>query len=66
MGCLGRDHRDGLDRRGAGADNADPQAGEIHALMRPVAGVVGVALETVQTGKSGIRAVDRQPVAITQ
>ena len=37
-GLLG-DHRDGLDARGAGADHADPQAGEVHRLVRPVAGV---------------------------
>ncbi len=34
--------------------------------MRPVTGVVGLALKRSSPGKSGIRAVDRQPVAITQ
>ena len=45
---LRRDHRDRLDRRRAGADDADAQAGEVHALMRPLAGVVGLALEARQ------------------
>ena len=46
---LRRDHRDRLDRRRAGADHADAHAGEVHAFMRPVAGVVGLALEARQS-----------------
>ncbi len=43
-GLLG-DHGHRLDRRRPGADHADAQAGEIDRLMRPVAGVVDLALE---------------------
>ena len=43
-GLLG-DHRHRLDRRRSGADHADAQAGEIDRLVRPVAGVVDLALE---------------------
>ena len=46
--CLLRDHRDRLDRGRAGADDADAQAGEVHAFMRPMAGVVGLALEACE------------------
>ena len=42
------DDRDRLDGRRTGADNSDALSGEIHALMRPIAGVVGLALEAVQ------------------
>ena len=46
---------------------ADPLAGEIHAFMRPVPGVVGLAREaSASPGKSGIRALERQPVAMMQ
>ena len=38
--CLLRDDRDRLDRRGAGADHADPQPGEVDTVMRPFAGVI--------------------------
>src|SRR5262249_61989861 len=38
--CLARNDRDRLDGRGAGADDADTQAREVDALMRPLAGVV--------------------------
>ena len=39
LGLLG-DDRDRLDARRAGADDADPLAGEVHRLVGPVAGVV--------------------------
>ena len=45
-GLLG-DDRDRLDRRRAGADDADPLAGEVDALVRPVAGVVPVGPRSV-------------------
>jgi hypothetical protein len=48
-GLLG-DHRDRLDGRGAGADDAHGLAGEIDALVRPVAGVIGRTLEILQSG----------------
>jgi hypothetical protein len=41
--------RDRLDSRGASADDTDALAAEIHALMRPMARVVGLALEAVDT-----------------
>ena len=41
------DDRDGLDGRGAGADDADPLAAEIHLAVRPASSVVGLALEVV-------------------
>ena len=47
VGLLG-DDRDRLDRRGAGADHADPLAGEVDALVGPAAGVVRLALERVE------------------
>ena len=43
-----RDERDRLYRRGTGADHGDGSTGEIHLFVRPVAGVVGRAFETVQ------------------
>ena len=45
------DDRDGLDARGAGADDADPLAGEIHFLVRPRAGVIRPAGEVVDSWK---------------
>ena len=45
---LARDDRDRLHTAGACADHGNALAGEIHAPMRPEAGVVGVALEIVQ------------------
>ena len=54
---LGDDgHR--LDPRRSGADHADPQAGEINRLTRPVAGMVDLALEIAETldiGHSRVR-----------
>ena len=63
---LGRrgDDRRGLDAGGAGADHAHPLAGEIHALMRPLAGVVPVARKALQPANAGTLAVDRQPTAV--
>jgi hypothetical protein len=43
--CLFRDDRDGLDGGGAGPDDADAAAGEVHALVWPVARVIPRALE---------------------
>src|ERR1051325_2223313 len=43
------DDRYRLDARRAGANDTDPQAGEIGALMRPQASVVPFPLETLQT-----------------
>ncbi len=40
MRGLLREHRDGLDARRAGADDGDALAGEIHAFVGPVSGVV--------------------------
>ena len=48
-GGLAGDDRDGLDRGGAGADDADALAGEVHVRVRPVAGVIGRAREALQT-----------------
>jgi hypothetical protein len=48
VGRLLGDHRDRLHPGGPGADEADPEPGEVHALVRPVRGVVGGALERVQ------------------
>ena len=47
------DDRDRLDRRRAGADHAHRLAGEVDALMRPVAGVIGRALEIFEAGNLG-------------
>jgi len=47
------DDRDRLDGRRAGADDPDPHAGEVHAAVRPLAGVVGRAPETVAAGEVG-------------
>ena len=49
FGLLGH-HRDRLDGRGARADHAHRLAGEVDALMRPVAGVIGWPLEVFQAG----------------
>ena len=48
-GGLAGDDRDRLDRGGAGADDADALAGEVHLRVRPVAGVIGRAREALQT-----------------
>jgi len=48
VGCRFRDHRRGLDAGGTGADLADALAAEVHALVRPLAGVVPAALECIQ------------------
>ena len=42
------DDRHRLDRRRSGADDADALAGEIDLFMRPVAGVVDLALEAIE------------------
>ena len=52
LGLLG-DDRDHLHARRAGADHADPQPGEVDALMRPQAGVVPLALEVVDALEVG-------------
>ena len=44
----GGDHGGGLDPRGPGADLAHALIGEIHARVRPFAGVVPLALEAAQ------------------
>ncbi len=54
MGRLGRDMRDRLDRRRAGADDGDLLAGEIDALMRPEARVVRAPFELVEPGEIGL------------
>ena len=54
-------HRDRLDGRGAGADHADGLAGEVDAFMRPVAGVIGRALEILEAGN--LRRVGRGQAA---
>ena len=41
------DDGDGLNGGGAGADDAHPLAGEIHLLVRPVPGVEGLPLKTL-------------------
>ena len=46
-GLLG-DHRHRLDARRSRADHADALAGEIDRLMRPVAGVIDLALKTIE------------------
>jgi hypothetical protein len=48
MSSLLRDQRDRLDRGGAGADDGDPLAAEVDALMWPVAGLVPFALEPIE------------------
>src|ERR1700730_8704918 len=45
MRCLLGKHRDRLDSRGACLNDPDAIAAEVHALMRPMAGVVGLALK---------------------
>ena len=50
---LGRDERDGLDAGGAGADDRNALAGEVDALVRPAAGEVDLALETLGAGDVG-------------
>ena len=55
-GLLGN-KRDRLDRRRTGADHGDTLAGEIHLLMRPVSGVIDVALEigeALEIGHAGV------------
>src|SRR5947209_17260519 len=47
---LGND-RNRLNGRGAGADDGDALAGEIDALMRPVAGMIVPAFEPLEAGK---------------
>jgi hypothetical protein len=50
MPGLLRDLRGGLDPRGAGADEADDPAIEIHPAMRPGAGMVMLTGERFDTG----------------
>src|SRR5262249_45004102 len=45
------DDRDRLNGRGAGADDADALASEVHALVRPAAGVIPGALEVLEPGE---------------
>ena len=66
MLCLLGNHRHRLDARRAGADHGDALAGEIDRLMRPVAGVIDLALEAIDALDVGMRASERQPVAITR
>ena len=47
---FGSDHGDGLNAGRAGTDLADALAGEIDAFVRPLAGVVPVALEVIAAG----------------
>jgi hypothetical protein len=49
----GGDDRGGLDAGGAGADQPDALAGEVHAVMRPAAGVVPMAGEAIQARQLG-------------
>jgi hypothetical protein len=49
---LGND-RDRLDSRGACPNDPDALAAEVHALMRPMAGVVGLALKGVDAREFG-------------
>ena len=50
-----RDHRDGLDAGGAGADNSDALAAEIDAVMRPLPGVIPVPGKVLQTRECSAR-----------
>ena len=45
------DQRDRLDARRTGADDAHSAAGEIHAVLGPLARVIGIALEIGEAGK---------------
>ena len=45
------DHGRGLNAGRAGANHAHALAGEVHPVMRPLASVVPVSLETLQTGE---------------
>ena len=56
-----RDDRNRLDRRGAGADDADTQAGEVDTLMRPFAGVIDGSAKILETLES--RTVRRRQAA---
>ena len=56
-----RDYWSGLHAGGAGADQPDALAGEIHALMRPGAGVEPLAFEVIPPTK--IRHVRRRKAA---
>ena len=60
-GSLLRDDRNRLDRRGAGTDDADAQAGEVDTLMRPFAGVIDRSAKILETLK--IRTVRRRQAA---
>jgi hypothetical protein len=51
-GRLG-DHRNGLYGRGAGADDADPLAGEVDRTVRPQAGLVTFAAKVFQARQIG-------------
>ncbi len=51
---LRRDVRDRLDRRRAGADDRDALAGEVDALVRPLARQVGLAGESLRAGDVGV------------
>ena len=53
MRCLLGNDRDRLDSRGACPNDPDALAAEVHALMRPMAGVVGLALKRVDAREFG-------------
>ncbi len=53
MGGLLGDDRDGLDARGASADDSDTHAREVDALVGPVSRVICRALEAVDAGHLG-------------
>src|SRR5205823_3947412 len=60
LGLCG-DDRNGLNRRRAGADDADMPAGEVYAVMRPSGSVVGRAAEC--PGALELRLVRRRETA---
>src|SRR5712675_3074331 len=53
MRCLLGNDRNRLDSRGACPNDPDALAAEVHALMRPMAGVVGLALKGVDAREFG-------------
>ena len=63
---LARDLRHRLDRRRPGADEPDPQAGEVDAVMGPLGGLVPGPRNVSRPAKSGRLTEDRLPTASTQ
>ena len=64
-----RDQRDHLDARGARADDADPQPGEVDTLMRPQARMVPLALEApdaLEAGHARRREIARRHDAVAR